>query len=257
MVEVNVLATNITGVSQREVLELLDGLIVSNSCSYVCFCEAHLNLQGMRDPIVRAALDGAAFVFPDGVSMTLGAMFSGEQLPERLTGPMTMLGFMKHGVEKEYRHFLFGGGDGVASQLKTKLEENVPGINIVGCLTPPFREMTDDEILDLRSTLKELKADVVWVALGAPKQELWMAKYVDYLDIPLMLGVGAAFDFHSGNRKWAPAWIRGMGLEWLYRMFTGGRRVFVRNLKFESSFVYYIAKDWAVRQVRKLLPSKN
>ena len=91
--------------------------------------------------------------------------------------------------------------------------------------------------------VEESGADVLWVGLGAPKQERWMFEHVAKIRVPLMLGVGAAFDFHSGNRKWAPAWIRKAGLEWIYRMFTGGRRVFWRNAKFESLFTLMIAKQ--------------
>lgn len=252
MIQVAILGTRIMGVTLEEAFGLLDELVSSSRKDYVCFCEAHLSVQGMTSRAVREALDKAAYVFPDGVSMTLGARMCGTRLPARLTGPGTMLAYMQHGVGLGYRHFLCGGGEGVAEKLKTSLEEKIPGINIVGTFVPPFRGMLDKEFSDLQEKIHAVKPDIMWVALGAPKQELWMSKNTAALDVPLMLGVGAAFDFHAGVRKWAPAWIRAVGLEWLYRMLTGGRRVFIRNLRFETSFVYYLLKDWVARLINNV-----
>jgi len=252
MIQVEVLGTSITGVTLEEAVNLLDKCVVAKADSYVCFCEAHLNVQGLIDPFARNALDHAAYVFPDGVSMTLGARIGGKSLPARLSGPDIMLAYMQHGVSSGRRHYLLGGGEGVAEQVKRRLEDEVTGISIVGTFTPPFREMTEEEMGSLKQQMNELNVNVLWVALGAPKQELWMHNNAAFLEVPLMLGVGAAFDFHAGVRKRAPSWIRAIGFEWLYRMFTGGRRVFFRNLRFESAFVYYILKDWVMRQFGKI-----
>ena len=123
------------------------------------------------------------------------------------------------------------------------LREKMPDLLVAGTYSPPFRPLAREEEMEVKNRIEESGADILWVGLGAPKQEKWMAEHIEKISVPLMLGVGAAFDFHSGNRKWAPAWIRKIGMEWFYRMLTGGRRVFFRNAKFESAFTCLIIKQ--------------
>lgn len=249
MKEVVIGCTKICGATMSEAIAGLDNIIAEREPCYVCFCDAHLNIQAIRSANVCDALGTAAYVFPDGISMTIGSRVLGEPLPQRLPGPVVMLEFLRHGIAKKYKHFLVGGEIGVADKLKEQLTAALPGLVIVGTNCPPFRMITESESVKFTREVHRAKPDVIWVALGAPKQELWMQRRYKELGAPLMLGVGAAFDFHSGTRKWAPHWIRSIGMEWLFRMFTGGKRVFFRNLKFEMAFVYYIikqviAKNW-------------
>ena len=118
----------------------------------------------------------------------------------------------------------------MAETLAKTLSERYPGLQVAGTCCPPFRDMTDGEIDSLCRELREKKVDLLWVALGGPRQEIWMHKYLGRIPVPMMLGVGATFDFHTNNQAWAPKWIRAIGLEWLWRLCTGGRRVFVRNV---------------------------
>lgn len=233
----------VDSISLPSLLTRLDEMVEDDESHYVCFCEAHLCVLATLEEDMRCILEESSLVLPDGVSMTLGARLLGKKLPERLPGPLVMFEYCKHGIEKGLRHFFYGGADGVAVRLAAKLHQQIPGIRIVGTYSPPFRPLTQEEEWAIKSRIEQSKTDVLWLGLGAPKQERWMAEHVGKINVPLMLGVGAAFDFHSGTRKWAPVWIRKAGLEWVYRMFTGGRRVFWRNAKFESLFTLIIIKQ--------------
>ena len=206
-------------------------MVKNKSFSYVCFCDSNLYMLATLRTDVCQILKNATLVLPDGVSIKLTARLLGQKISHRLPGPTTMLEYCRHGVKSGLRHFFYGATSGVAEQLALNFRREIPGINIVGTYTPPFRPLTAQEELDVKNQIEQSGTDVLWVGLGAPKQEHWMAEHVGKIDVPLMLGVGAAFDFHSGNRRWAPPWIRKAGLEWAYRMFTGGKRVFWRNLR--------------------------
>jgi N-acetylglucosaminyldiphosphoundecaprenol N-acetyl-beta-D-mannosaminyltransferase len=230
-------------VCASDALARFDAMIASGGRHYACFCEAHLCVQAARDARVRKALERASIVLPDGVASTWGARLLGRKLPDRLSGPRVMLDLCRHGVDKGYRHFFYGGAEGIAERLAERLTEAIPGLKVAGTCTPPFRTLSPEEESAFAAQIEQSHADILWVALGAPKQELWVADHAGKINVPLMLAVGAAFDFHSGNRKWAPPWIRKIGLEWVYRMLTGGKRVFIRNAKNESMFTFIILKQ--------------
>ena len=126
-------------------------------------------------------------------------------------------------------------------RLAEALREAYPGIQIVGTYSPPFRPLTPEEDEAIVTRINESEADIVWVGLSTPKQEYWIASQRATLDVPLVLGVGAAFDFHAGTKKWAPLWIRKLGLEWAFRMVTGGPRTFLKNTKFVSVMLCALA----------------
>jgi N-acetylglucosaminyldiphosphoundecaprenol N-acetyl-beta-D-mannosaminyltransferase len=244
-------------VCASEALARFDAMIASGGHHYACFCEGNLCLYAVRDPQVREAMEQASIVLPDGVATTLGARLLGRKLPDRLPGPRTMLDLCRHGVAKGYRHFFYGGDVGIAQRLAERLRETIPGLNVVGTYTPPFRPLIAAEEIALAAQIEQSHADVLWVALGAPKQELWVASHQGKINVPLMLAVGAAFDFHSGNRKWAPAWIRKIGMEWLFRMVTGGRRVFIRNAKNVPMFTWVIVKQIVAHWCARLSGTKR
>ena len=175
--------------------------------------------------------------------MTLGARLLRKKLPSRLPGPYVMLKVCEFGARQGWKHFFYGGAEGVAKRLADRLSKQFPGLKVVGTYSPPFCSLTEPQDSEVVEMINKTNPDIIWVGLGAPKQEKWMAEHIGKLSAPLMLGVGAAFDFHSGNKKWAPTWIRKIGLEWLYRMFTGGRRVFIRNAKYEFLFTLIILKQ--------------
>ncbi len=239
----------VCGLRLAEVLQAFDEMIAQRRSSYACFCEARLCVCAARDRRVRQALEEADFCLPDGVATTWGARLLGERLPERLTGPSVMLEVCRHGLAKGYRHFFYGGAPGIPERLSQRLCERFAGLQVVGTCSPPFRELTPGEDAGIVEMINRCDPDIVWVALGAPKQEVWTSNHLGRLSAPLILPVGAAFDFHSGNKKRAPLWIRNLGFEWLFRMLTEGRQVFLRYARNVPRFLAMILRQAAWRAV--------
>jgi N-acetylglucosaminyldiphosphoundecaprenol N-acetyl-beta-D-mannosaminyltransferase len=159
---------------------------------------------------------------------------------DRVYGPDFMANLCRLSVSRGYRHYLYGGQPGVAQELKGALEDRFPGIQVVGTYTPPFRRLTQVEERDLLNDVHNAKPDIVWVGLSTPKQECFMAEYVDRLRVPLLVGVGAAFDFHTGRMDEAPAWIKRAGLQWLHRLLQDPGRLWKRYLLNNPVFIWRI-----------------
>jgi N-acetylglucosaminyldiphosphoundecaprenol N-acetyl-beta-D-mannosaminyltransferase len=197
---------------------------------YIIALNPHSVMMGRRNNMVRHAMAGAAMALPDGVGMIWAANMLGYSHKGRCTGPTLMLNLCDWGRQHRFRHFFYGGAEGVVEELVQRLQSAYPGLEVAGTCTPPFRELTPEEDGDVCRQINASAADIVWVGLGAPKQERWMAEHEDRLDVPVLIGVGAAFDYHSGRVKWAPAWVRGIGMEWAYRLIQEPRRLWRRNL---------------------------
>lgn len=213
-----------------KVLEIIGQWIELGQQRYVCFCEANLLANAVINPEVFEILNQAdAVLAEDGALMKLAAS-TGCPLPERLPGPTSILNACEYGLERGWRHFFCGGAEGVAERLHTKLQKKYPGLQVPGTYSPPFRPLNQKKENELAEIIDRTRPDPMWVGLGGPKQEFWMAEHVGQLNVPVMLGVGAAFDFHAGTRPWAPGWIRKAGMEWLWRKGTGGRQTFQRNV---------------------------
>jgi N-acetylglucosaminyldiphosphoundecaprenol N-acetyl-beta-D-mannosaminyltransferase len=225
----------------RETVRAIETLVRSGQRHYVCFCEANLFVNAWRNADTAAALRGASMVLADGVSVLLLARLRGQHIPKRVPGPMVLPTLCEHGTQAGLRHFFLGGQPGVADRLAERFRTAYPGIAIVGTYSPPFHTFTPEDDAEIRRRVEDARPDLLWVALGAPRQELWMAAQRNKLSVPVMLGVGAAFDFHAGTRPWAPLWVRHLGMEWAFRMATGGPRILFRNLRCVSMMVLALA----------------
>ena len=225
-------------------LDLVEEMTNSGNHHYVCFAESNILYHARRNEDVVKALKEADAVFADGVAIEKLVKIHGHCLPTRVSGPGFFLTACEEGTARGWKHFFFGGAEGVAEKLKAEMESRYPDIDVVGTCCPPFREQSDAEIKETFERIKNSGANLVWVALGGPKQELWMNRFKGQLDVPVMLGVGAAFDFHSGNRAWAPKFVRWMGMEWLFRMFTGGRKTFFRNIRCVADAAFFLTTQF-------------
>lgn len=219
--------------SRRDLLDAFDRVVATRDCSYACFCDAHLFIRAAREREARNALAGAGFVLADGIAVLLAARLLGTEIPERIPGPFLMRTLCEHGLQKGYKHFFYGSTEAVLARLVGELSGRLPGLRIVGTHSPPYRVLSPSEDAEITERINSCHPDIVWVALGAPKQEIWAHDHLGRLNAPLILPVGAAFDFLSGTVPRAPLWVQRMGMEWLYRAFTGGRRVFLRNAKYD------------------------
>jgi N-acetylglucosaminyldiphosphoundecaprenol N-acetyl-beta-D-mannosaminyltransferase len=152
-------------------------------------------------------------------------------------GPELMLEFCRGTAARNLRHYFYGGGPGVADELAERMAARFPGVIVAGTCTPPFRPLTREEDDEVVAHINAAHADVLWVGLSTPKQERWMFDHRDRLNVPAMVGVGAAFDMHSGRLRQAPSWMGEHGLEWLYRLSQEPRRLWRRYILLGSLFV--------------------
>ncbi len=242
----NVLGTQIAAVQIGDVVAAMDRWIEARSSGhYLAVTGMHGVTEALSDREFAAALDDADMVVPDGMPLVWLGRRTSRRLERRVYGPELMLAMCEHSVAAGYRHFLYGGKPGVAEVLAEKLAERFPGIQIVGTYVPPFRDLTGEEIGELKGALERAKPDVLWVGLSTPKQEKWMHRFSRTLNVPVMVGVGAAFDFHSGLKRQAPRWMQESGLEWFFRLVSEPRRLWRRYLIRGPRFVFCVMVELA------------
>ena len=208
---------------------------------FVCVREVASLMASINDPNLTALHFDAAMVLPDGMPLVWIGKRRG--LPvERTCGPDLMQAVLAASPQTGLKHYLYGGKPGVAEMLAQRFTQKYPGLQIVGTECPPFRPLTRPEILQVRARIRQSGADVVWVGISSPKQDVWMHDNYRHLTQTL-IGVGAAFDFHSGTVKRAPVWMRNSGLEWLHRLVSEPRRLWRRYLILAPRFVFLVARQ--------------
>jgi N-acetylglucosaminyldiphosphoundecaprenol N-acetyl-beta-D-mannosaminyltransferase len=205
--------------SHEQVLRELDRNIAGPRAPlYISITNTESMYHARRIPAHKEYIEGAAFSLCDGMGVVIGGLLNGQRIP-RFNGPALVLEACAYGVPHGWRHYFCGGREGVADKLAERLCERFPGLIVAGTWCPPFRGQTADEEQAMLRAITDARPDVLWVGLGLLKQEAWISRYRTALSIPWMAGVGAAFDFHAGTARWAPAWVRRIGFEWLYRLF--------------------------------------
>lgn len=218
---------------------------------YVSLVNPHSVMMCKRDQRLNAAIGEAALVLPDGIGIVLACHILGYGRQHRVSGPNLMLHVCDAGRMLGFRHYFYGGARGVADRLAERLAARYPGLEVAGTHMPPFHELSAEEDEAEVSRINAARPDIVWVGMGAPKQEKWMAAHAGRIHATAMLGVGAAFDFHSGNVPWAPRWVRRIGCEWAYRLMLEPRRMWRRNLD-SPLFLATVLKEAMTRSLRGL-----
>lgn len=236
----DVLGVDLSAINMNRSLELAEGWIPTGSSAYICMTGVHGVMEAQSNLGLLHVLNNAFINAPDGMPMSWVGWLQGHEQMDRVYGPDFMTNLCQRSVAKGYRHYLYGGQPGVAQDLKHALGQRFPGLLIVGTYSPPFRDLTPDEEDDLLADVQMARPDIVWVGLSTPKQELFMARYVNKLRVPLLIGVGAAFDFHTGRLDEAPAWIKRAGLQWLHRLLQDPRRLWRRYLLNNPLFIWRI-----------------
>jgi N-acetylglucosaminyldiphosphoundecaprenol N-acetyl-beta-D-mannosaminyltransferase len=215
---------------------------------YVAVTGMHGVTESRQDPEFRTMLKSADLVVPDGMPLVwLGRLRGFPQLQRRVYGPELMETFCRE-TQGAYRHFFYGGAPGVADHL-AQVEHERHGVVVAGIYCPPFRKLTEEEDREVVTLINQSGADVVWVGLSTPKQERWMYEHRDKLNVPLMLGVGAAFDLNTGRLQQAPSWMRENGLEWLFRLLAEPKRLWRRYLVGGSKFVWNVLLEMTALRV--------
>jgi N-acetylglucosaminyldiphosphoundecaprenol N-acetyl-beta-D-mannosaminyltransferase len=218
---VEVLGVNVSAINMRDAVATIEAWIANRSSNYVCITGAHGVIESQTDvmPLVW-------------VSRLLG-----HRRTSRVYGPDLMRALTAVSATKGYRQFYYGGNEGVAALLATTLARQHPGLVVCGTCTPPFRRLTLEEDVAVVETINASKPDIVWVGLSTPKQEYWMASHIGRVDAPVMIGVGAAFDFLTGLKRQAPPWMQRNGLEWLFRLMSEPRRLWRRYASIVPRFI--------------------
>ncbi len=235
---VNVLGVGVHAIDMRRALAVFQCALEDRRKGYVCVTGVHRIMEAQKNPEFKAILNRSLLTTPDGVPTVWVGRWQGYSQMQRVFGPELMLEVCAMSVGKGYTHFLYGGADGVAEQLRASLLRRFPGLRIVGTYTPPFRPLNEAEKQDLFARVSTVKPDIFWVGLSTPKQERFMAEYLPHLDTRVMVGVGAAFDVHTGRIQDAPEWMKNAGLQWLHRLGQEPRRLWKRYLYNNPLFVF-------------------
>src|SRR4051812_21541485 len=237
----SVLGVDVDALQIPDVIQQMHTWIAQrDSCHYIAVTGMHGITEAHHAPQFKKALNDADLVVPDGMPLIWIARLRGHALRRRVYGPELMMTFCRDATleGRGYRHFLYGGDAGVAEQLKKILENTCPGIRIVGSYSPPFRPLTPAEDSDVINMIDRAAPDILWVGLSTPKQENWMHEHRERLRVPVMVGVGAAFDFLSMRKQQAPRWMREHGLEWMFRLLQEPRRLWKRYILGGAEFVF-------------------
>lgn len=248
----NVLGVRVSAINMERAVELADQWIRARRPGYICVTGVHGVMEAQRHRDFREILNQAIMNTPDGMPMSWVGRLQGFSEMERVFGPDFMLELCHASLKHGHRHFLYGGQPGVAEKLKAVLEEKFPGIRIVGTYCPPFRDLNSVEENTLVHRVHNLKPDIFWVGLGTPKQERFMAHYLNRFQVPLLVGVGAAFDFHTGRLRDCSQWIKRAGLQWLHRLFQDPKRLLFRYLRNNPAFLWKITLQLLMERRNKM-----
>jgi N-acetylglucosaminyldiphosphoundecaprenol N-acetyl-beta-D-mannosaminyltransferase len=248
---VDVLGVGVSAINMDTALEVIDRWITAGAQKYVCVTGVHGVMESQRDESLRRIHNAAGLVTPDGMPLVWLSRLHGRRNTSRVYGPDLLLEVCDRSLATGYRHFFYGGQEGVGERLVERLCRRFPGLIVAGTYAPPFRALTADEELEAVRLINAAKPDIVWVGLSTPKQERWMAQHVGQLSAPVLIGVGAAFDFHAGVKRQAPRWMQRSGLEWLFRLASEPRRLWKRYLVNNPLFVWLtLLQMWRISTVR-------
>lgn len=233
----NILGVDIAAIDMNWLLQFTEKNIGELSGDYMCVSNVHTTVTSYEDPEYCAIQNGGIIAIPDGGPLSSVGRKRGYVNMQRTTGPSYMEEIFNISVENGYRHYFYGSTEQTLKKLKQELDKKYPKIQIAGMYSPPFRPMTEDEDAGVVKQINETHPDFVWVGLGAPKQEKWMASHQGKIQ-GFMVGVGAGFDYLAGNIERAPEWMQKSNLEWLYRLMQDPKRLFNRYLKTNSKFIW-------------------
>ena len=204
------------------------GWIEAKKKNYVCVTPAHSVMDCFQDHALYPLFNQSGMTTPDGMSLAWLLKLKGYNFVERVAGSDLMRDVVEYSVQKGWKHYFYGGTPGTPEKLRQHFTSLYPEIQIVGTYSPPFRNLTLQEEQEIINQINATQPDIVWVGISSPKQERWMAKHIDDLSASVLVGVGAAFDFLSGQKKRAPLWMQKIGLEWFFRFITEPKRLWPR-----------------------------
>ena len=239
---VDVLGVHVSAVDPDLALAAVTSWIEQQRREYVCVTGVHGVMESQGDDVLRDIHNRSGLTVPDGMPLVWCAHRAGFRAVARVYGPDLMLAVLGRAAERGWRSYFYGGADGVPTALAEAMVARFPGLIVVGAESPPFRALTLQESLATDARINAAAPDLVWVGLSTPKQERWMAAHRPTLHAAALLGVGAAFDFHTGRIRQAPSWMQARGLEWAFRLAVEPRRLWRRYLRNNPRFVAAVVR---------------
>jgi N-acetylglucosaminyldiphosphoundecaprenol N-acetyl-beta-D-mannosaminyltransferase len=249
---VNILGVRVSATNMRDSVNQIRSWIHKKKRAYVCVTGVHGIMECQRSANVRAVHNSADLVVPDGMPLVYISRLAGHKHTTRVYGPDLLLELCEESLRHGFKHFFFGTTPATLASLKNHLVRDFQGLRIVGVYAPPFRPLTPDELAAAITHINACEPDIVWVGLSTPKQECWMAENRQQLNAQVLIGVGAAFDFHAGKVPQAPRWMQPLCLEWLFRLIAEPRRLWKRYLLNNPQFLWLV-----MLQALKLKPYKQ
>jgi N-acetylglucosaminyldiphosphoundecaprenol N-acetyl-beta-D-mannosaminyltransferase len=234
---VNILGVGITPVNLAQAVATLEQWHEEGRREYVCCTSVHGLVEAQKDPEVRSALNGAGLATEDGMPLVWWCQRAGFAQAGQVCGSDLLEAMCVRAAQRGHRHYFYGGSPRVVEQLVSRLTQRYPELIVAGFSSPPFRPLSPEEDAADLAAINEARPDFVWVGLGMPKQEKWMASHVGLIHAAALIGIGAAFDFHAGTKPRAPVWMRRSGTEWFFRLITEPRRLAHRYLVYNSIFL--------------------
>lgn len=241
---VDILGVKVSNVNLDLACENIERWIINREKRYVCVAPVSTVVDCQNDNEYRNIINHSGMTTPDGMPLVWIGKMKGSKIINRTYGPDLMPAFFKLSERKNYSHYFYGGTSESNEILVKNLHQRFPKLKIVGQYAPPFRgtgKMEDQAVLD---EINRLDPDCLWIGLGSPKQDYWMAQHRNKINVPVMIGVGAAFDFLAGTKKQAPRWMQKCGLEWLFRLLSEPKRLWKRYVFGNSRFVFLLIKSY-------------
>jgi len=245
-----VLTMNVLALEREEIFDNLISRIKSRHLSYTCMPNVYCAVLYHKNTYFRKALSSADFVIADGLPLVWFSKLKGRKI-DRIRGSDLILSLCELSKEQGFSHFFYGGEPSIPEMLSKNLAKKYPWLDVVGTYAPPFRPFGHREDLSVIEEINRSNPDILWVGLGAPKQEVWMHQHRNQFQAPMMIGVGAAFDFLSGAKKPAPTWMQNCGLEWLVRWTQEPRRLSKRYIWYNSVFLMLVLSDLLKTTMRR------
>ncbi len=247
MITYDVLDVHVSAVNPDSACACIGDMVRKRRKGYICVAPVSTIVDARRDPEYRAVVNAAEMVTPDGMPLAWLGRLAGLTTVRRTYGPDLMLQVCGLGQEPGFRHFFYGATGDVCDKLERRLKAKFPKMMVVGAIAPGYVRKAEVLGADVVKIINAARPDVLWVGLGSPKQDFWMALNRPLLEVPVMIGIGAAFDFHAGVKSQAPLWMRACALEWLFRLCCEPRRLWKRYLVGNIQFIYWLMKDSLIK----------
>jgi N-acetylglucosaminyldiphosphoundecaprenol N-acetyl-beta-D-mannosaminyltransferase len=227
----NILGVNVSVIHMDDAVRQIADWVQNKKAAYVCVTPAHAVMECVNHPELKRIYNESGLTTPDGMAIVWLLKMAGHKQVSRVYGPDLLQAVCKASFDQKAKHFFYGGAPGVAEDLVTYLKKDNPYLVVAGLYSPPFRDLSTEEENQVLAMFKDSAADIIWVGLGSPRQEVWMAEHVG-ATTAVLIGVGAAFDFLSGHKKQAPRWIQRSGLEWFFRLCSEPGRLWRRYIQY-------------------------